>query len=97
LGISAEVGSPIKISVAPRLLLRLMGPFNTTIRELEEMPYEFRQPFIVDSTTAQTRLGLEPTPIGNAIASRRSHGSAPTTPTTARSNDGPNRVAMSRG
>jgi nucleoside-diphosphate-sugar epimerase len=67
--ISAEVGSPIKISVAPRLLLRLMGIFNPTIRELDEMRYEFTQPFIVDSTKAQTRLGLEPTPIGNAIAS----------------------------
>lgn len=67
--ISAELGSPIKISVAPRLLLRLMGLFNATIRELDEMLYGFIQPFIVDSTKAQTRLGLEPTPIGNAIAS----------------------------
>jgi nucleoside-diphosphate-sugar epimerase len=36
---------------------------------VDEMRYEFNQPFIVDSTKAQPRLGLEPTPIGNAIAS----------------------------
>jgi nucleoside-diphosphate-sugar epimerase len=67
--ISAELGSTIKISVASRLMLRVMGLFNTTIRELDEMRYEFSQPFIVDGSKAQTRLGIEPTPVGNAIAS----------------------------
>ena len=45
-----------------------MGLFNPTIRELDEMRYEFTQPFIVDSTKAQTRLGIEPTPLTDAIA-----------------------------
>jgi nucleoside-diphosphate-sugar epimerase len=66
--ISAELGSPIKISVAPRVLLRLIGLFNPTVRELDEMRYEFTQPFIVDSTKAQARLGIEPTPLTEAIA-----------------------------
>jgi nucleoside-diphosphate-sugar epimerase len=67
--IAAELGSPLKISVAPRLLLRLMGVFNPTLRELDEMLYEFTQPFVVDSTKAQARLGIQPTPVGDAIAS----------------------------
>lgn len=66
--ISEQLGSRIRVSVAPRLLLRLMGLFNPTIRELDEMRYEFTQPFIVDSTKAQTQLGIEPTRIGDAIA-----------------------------
>ncbi len=56
------------MSVAPRLVLRAMGLFNPTIRELDEMRYEFTQPFIVDSTKAQTRLELEPTPLENSLA-----------------------------
>jgi nucleoside-diphosphate-sugar epimerase len=66
--ISLELGSQIKVSVAPRLLLRLMGLFNPTIGEVDEMLYEFNQPFIVDSTKAETRLGIEPTPVAEAIA-----------------------------
>ena len=66
--IADQLGSPIKISVAPRIVLRLMGLFNSTVRELDEMRYEFTQPFIVDSTKAQTRLGIEPTPLDAAIA-----------------------------
>jgi nucleoside-diphosphate-sugar epimerase len=66
--IAAELGSPLKVSVASRLLLRLMGVFNPTLRELDEMLYEFTQPFVVDSTKAQTRLGIQPTPVGDAIA-----------------------------
>ena len=65
--ISAELGSPIKVSVAPRLVLRMMGLFNPTIRELDEMRYEFTQPFIIDITKAQTRLGIEATPLTHAV------------------------------
>ncbi len=66
--ISLELGMPIKISVAPRFLLKLMGLFNPTIGELDEMLYEFNQPFVVDSTKATSRLGIEPTPLAEAIA-----------------------------
>lgn len=65
--ISEQVGSPIKVSVAPRLVLRALGLFNRTVRELDEMRYEFTQPFIVDSTKAQDRLGIAPTPLPEAL------------------------------
>jgi nucleoside-diphosphate-sugar epimerase len=67
--VAAELGSPLRISVAPRLMLRGMGLFNPTLRELDEMLYEFTQPFVVDSEKAQARLGIQPTPAGEAIAS----------------------------
>jgi nucleoside-diphosphate-sugar epimerase len=66
--LSSEVGRPIKVSVAPRLVLRLMGLFNPTFGELDEMLYEFNQPFVVDSMKAQVRLGIEPTPLEEALA-----------------------------
>jgi nucleoside-diphosphate-sugar epimerase len=66
--ISADLGVAIKVSVGPRIVLRLIGLFNPTVRELDEMRYEFTQPFVVDSSKAETRLGIEPTPLEQAIA-----------------------------
>lgn len=65
--IAEQLGSPIKVNTTPRLLLRALGLVNPTIRELDEMRYEFTQPFIVDGTKAQTRLDLEPTPLAEAL------------------------------
>jgi nucleoside-diphosphate-sugar epimerase len=66
--ISLRLGTPIRASTTPRFLLRVLGVFNPTVRELDEMLYEFTQPFVVDSTRAQTVLGLAPTPIDEAIS-----------------------------
>ena len=63
-----QAGHPPKLRVAPKLLLRLMGLFDATMRELVEMAYEFEEPFIVDSTKFQTKLGMTATPIQHAIA-----------------------------
>lgn len=65
--ISAALGKPIKLRAAPRTVLRAMGLFNPTIRELDEMRYEFTQPFVVDSAKAQETLRLEPTPLDKAL------------------------------
>ena len=63
-----QTGYPLKLRVAPKLLLRLMGLVDPTVRELVEMAYEFEEPFIVDSTKFQTKLGMTATPIQHAIA-----------------------------
>jgi nucleoside-diphosphate-sugar epimerase len=65
--ISEQLGSPIKVSTTPRTLLRALGLFNPTIRELDEMRYEFTQPFIVDSTKAQNQLDIAPTSLPEAL------------------------------
>lgn len=66
--IAEHIGSPVRLKAAPRALLRVLGVVNPTIRELDEMLYEFTQPFVVDGSKATRRLGLEPTPMDDAIA-----------------------------
>jgi nucleoside-diphosphate-sugar epimerase len=66
--IAAQVGAPARVRVAPRLLLRALGLVNPTIRELDEMLYEFAQPFVVDGSKATERLGIAPTPIDDALS-----------------------------
>jgi nucleoside-diphosphate-sugar epimerase len=38
------------------------------MRELAEMLYQFERPFVMDSTASQAKLGLEPTPLADAMA-----------------------------
>ncbi len=66
--ISEELGRTVKISVTPRLVLRTIGLFNPTIGELDEMRYEFTQPFVVDSTKAEAKLKLSATPLDHAVS-----------------------------
>lgn len=66
--VAEQVGSPVKLKTTPRLALRLVGLFNPTVRELDEMLYEFTQPFVVDGTKAEALLDVTPTPLDEAIA-----------------------------
>ena len=50
------------------VLLRLAALTNRTLRELLEMQYQFDEPFIVDSTKINTLLGVQATPIEQALA-----------------------------
>ena len=52
----------------PPLMLRGVGLFNATVRELLEMQYQFEEPFIVDSSKMTTKLGVQATPIDQALA-----------------------------
>lgn len=62
-----ETGHAPKVSPAPRLILRMMGLFNPVVRELDEMLYEFTQPFIVESGRFEATFGLSATPLPEAI------------------------------
>ena len=66
--ISEQLGRGLRVSITPRSVLRLIGLFNPVVRELDEMAYEFTQPFVVNSAKAETRLGVAPTPLNEAIA-----------------------------
>ena len=57
-----EIGRPVQARSAPAWLLRLMGLFNPVMGEMDEMLYEWTQPFIMDSSLAQRTFGLAPTP-----------------------------------
>ena len=37
------------------------------MRELQEIMYQFTEPFIIDSTDAEKTLGLQPTPLSETV------------------------------
>ena len=47
--------------------MRALGLVNRTVREINEMRYEFDEPFIVDSSRAETELGLRAAPLADAV------------------------------
>jgi len=57
-----------KFRAMPALLLRTLGLANPTLRELNEMQYQFAEPFIVDSAKIATKLDMHATPIDQALA-----------------------------
>ncbi len=57
----AGVQTP-RISALPRVVVSVGGWFSPMLRELWETRHQFERPFVLDSTAAQERFGLEPTP-----------------------------------
>jgi nucleoside-diphosphate-sugar epimerase len=56
-----------KLRRLPPLMLRTLGLFNPTVRELVEMQYQFEEPFIVDASKIAEQLGARATPIDQAL------------------------------
>jgi hypothetical protein len=52
----------------PAPVLWLGGLTNPLVRELRETQYQFRRPFVMDSTAATAALGITPTPIEESLA-----------------------------
>jgi hypothetical protein len=46
----------------PPALLKVLGVFSPTIRELAETSYQRDRPFVLDDSAARVTFGLEPTP-----------------------------------
>ncbi len=64
-----QAGQPHgRLRAMPPLLLRALGLINPTMRELVEMQYQFAEPFIVDSSKIANKLGVEATPLEQALA-----------------------------
>jgi nucleoside-diphosphate-sugar epimerase len=59
---------PVKVKEYPSMLIRAMGLFNPMLRELPEVAYQFRAPFVLDSSAAQQTFGLAPTPWDEVLA-----------------------------
>jgi nucleoside-diphosphate-sugar epimerase len=60
--------TPGRLRRLPPVLLRALGLVNPTMRELVEMQYQFEEPFVVDSAKISNKLGLEATPLEEAVA-----------------------------
>jgi nucleoside-diphosphate-sugar epimerase len=70
---------PPRLSTMPAAVLWLGGLANPLVRELRETQYQFRGPFVVDSSAATAALGIAATPIEESLAetvSRRAAGPA---------------------
>jgi nucleoside-diphosphate-sugar epimerase len=61
-------GAPAaRVTTMPGLVLRLGGLFNPIAREMVEMDYQLRRPFVLDSSAATAAFGIEPTPTDEAL------------------------------
>ncbi len=57
----------IRVSAVPTWLLRTVGVFSPTMREIAEMTYQWKQPYVLDDARIRRELGLAPTPWQDAI------------------------------
>ncbi len=61
--IAEEIQKPIKTILATPLMVRALGLFNPGLREMNEMMYQFTQPFVLDSNKMTQAFGLRATPL----------------------------------
>jgi nucleoside-diphosphate-sugar epimerase len=62
-------GAPApRMSVMPGAVLWLGGVRDPIVRELRETQYQFRKPFVLDSSAATKQFGIEPSPFETALA-----------------------------
>jgi nucleoside-diphosphate-sugar epimerase len=65
-GFAEALGRPIRVASTPRLLVKALALFNPLIREVEEMLYQWDEPFIVDDRRFRERFDAVPTPADEA-------------------------------
>ncbi|MBL1072774.1 NAD-dependent epimerase [Nocardia sp. 2] len=58
---------PAQVKRMPSALLWAAGLVNADAREIRELRYQFDRPFVVDSTAARDRFGIEPTSTEDAV------------------------------
>ena len=62
------LGREIDIATVPTWVVRMIGIFQPMMRELAEMTYQWKQPYVLDDTKLRTAFGIEPTPWDEAVA-----------------------------
>lgn len=65
--VEKEIGQPIKVRTAGRLMVTLLGLFNPMMKEIKEMMYEWEQPYIVEHNKFEDTFGADTTPHEVAI------------------------------
>jgi nucleoside-diphosphate-sugar epimerase len=60
-------GTTPRLKVTPAWQMRALGLVDRTVREINEMRYEFDEPFLVDASRAENELGLRATPLAEAV------------------------------
>jgi nucleoside-diphosphate-sugar epimerase len=59
----------VKFTKVPKTALRLLGLFNTDVRELPKTLYQFEAPFVIDDSETRSMFGLQPTPWDEVLTS----------------------------
>ncbi|UDY37006.1 NAD-dependent epimerase/dehydratase family protein [Dermatobacter hominis] len=60
--------APVPVRVIPHVAVRLTGLFVPFMRELEEVRYQFVEPFVLDSQDFTETFGWDATPVDTALA-----------------------------
>ena len=63
----AELGRPIGVTAVPTWLLRGLGLVSPIVREVAEMTYQWKQPFVVDDSAFRARFAVAPSSWTDAV------------------------------
>ena len=66
--VAADLGQELKIQAMAKWMLSAVGVFNTNVRELREMLYQWERPFHVDSSKFAERFWSDATPFEDGLA-----------------------------
>ena len=66
--VAADLGQELKIQAMAKWMLSAVGVFNTDVRELREMLYQWERPFHVDSSKFAERFWSDATPFEDGLA-----------------------------
>ena len=66
--VAVEVGHPVGIRAVPQSVLKGLGLVSPMMRGLAEMAYQFREPFVLDTSKFMGTFGAATTPLTTAIA-----------------------------
>ena len=62
------LGREIPISTVPTWVLRALGVFQPMMREMAEMTYQWKQPYVLDDAKFRKTFDIAPTPWNEAVA-----------------------------
>jgi nucleoside-diphosphate-sugar epimerase len=60
-GFAAAAGMPVAVKRMPRLLVKFLGLLMPPLREVDEMLYQWDEPFVADDRAFRARFGVLPT------------------------------------
>jgi hypothetical protein len=60
-GFAASTGMPVDVRRMPRPMVKLLGLFMPILREVDEMLYQWDEPYVADDRAFRARFGVAPT------------------------------------
>jgi len=64
---AAKAGKPLKVQAMPKWMVSAVGLFNSDVRELKEMLYQWERPFHVDASKFSNRFWSDATSFGDGL------------------------------